>query len=223
MSTEGTDPRLEALLREAYAREDVYRFRQVLREVATEVEARQGAEETPVIPLWRRPALRWMAAAAVLALAVLSVYRPTTNSWSEYALNEVAGPSHRSGPALDLVDSLHAGLTARFGADPLGSTWNADLMDRMDQSLQDPAYAARYGAETRLMMVRMHLYQGDCEAARDAAMTMVQQQSASHAARYYGAVAELCLGEKNAARQLLQGDPLGQEDDLFRDLLERTE
>ena len=69
MSTEGTDPRLEAFLREAYAREDVYRFRQVLREVATEVEARQGAEETPVIPLWRRPALRWMAAAAVLALA----------------------------------------------------------------------------------------------------------------------------------------------------------
>ncbi|MCB0810761.1 MAG: hypothetical protein KDB96_15900, partial [Flavobacteriales bacterium] len=72
MSTEGTDPRLEAFLREAYAREDVYRFRQVLREVATEVEARQGAEETPVIPLWRRSGVRMLLAAVVLALVVVT-------------------------------------------------------------------------------------------------------------------------------------------------------
>ncbi|MEZ4808249.1 MAG: tetratricopeptide repeat protein [Flavobacteriales bacterium] len=70
MSEESTDPRMEQFLRDAFAQEDVHRFRQVLREVATDVEARHGADEAPVIPLWRKPVVRWMAAAAVVALLV---------------------------------------------------------------------------------------------------------------------------------------------------------
>lgn len=70
MSEETTDPRMEQFLHEAYTREDVHRFRQVLREVATEVEARHGVEGVPVLLLWRKPVVRWMAAAAVVALLV---------------------------------------------------------------------------------------------------------------------------------------------------------
>ncbi|MBK9060255.1 MAG: hypothetical protein IPL81_10410 [Flavobacteriales bacterium] len=61
------DPKVEALFKEAQGREDVFRFRQVLRDVAAEVEAR---EETPVISIARNRTWTWLAVAASLALLV---------------------------------------------------------------------------------------------------------------------------------------------------------
>lgn len=66
--SEELDPRMEALMREAAGREDVYRFRQVLRDVAAEVEAREGRERGRVIPIGRKTGWVWMAAAASAAL-----------------------------------------------------------------------------------------------------------------------------------------------------------
>ncbi|MCB0790394.1 MAG: hypothetical protein H6595_10070 [Flavobacteriales bacterium] len=75
MSDEHLDPRMEDLFREAQGREDVFRFHRLLRDVASEVEAREVAG-TPVIPLWRRPAVRWVVAAAVVAIAVVGIALP---------------------------------------------------------------------------------------------------------------------------------------------------
>jgi len=63
--SEELDPNMEALFKEAQSREDVFRFRQVLREVASEVEAR---EETPVISIARKTNWKWLALAASVAL-----------------------------------------------------------------------------------------------------------------------------------------------------------
>lgn len=67
MSEEPLDTRMEALFRAAQGREDVYRFQQVLREVASEVEARNDDKESRVIPI-NRDRWKWWAAAASVAV-----------------------------------------------------------------------------------------------------------------------------------------------------------
>lgn len=69
--SEEVEPRLEQFMREAFAREDVHRFKQVLREVAGRVEKEEvGSGGGRVIPI-QRPT-RWItwAAAASVALVV---------------------------------------------------------------------------------------------------------------------------------------------------------
>jgi len=66
--SEELDPRMEAFFQEAKGREDVYRFRQVLRSVAADVESREA--ETPVISINRKRIWSGLAIAASVALLV---------------------------------------------------------------------------------------------------------------------------------------------------------
>jgi len=65
---EELDPRIEALFMEAQGREDVFRFRRMLGEVAASVEASEA--ETRVIPIERGANWKWLAAAASIAVLV---------------------------------------------------------------------------------------------------------------------------------------------------------
>ena len=67
---EQVDPRTEQLMREAFAREDVHRFRQLLGDVAARVEKEHVVDDGKVIPIGRKLGWGWIAAAASVALVV---------------------------------------------------------------------------------------------------------------------------------------------------------
>ena len=182
MSTEGTDPRLEAFLREAYAREDVYRFRQVLREVATEVEARQGAEETPVIPLWRRPGVRMLLAAVVLALVVVTVAVPYL--------------TRTDTTQLALAYAERSDLQVR-GADPrTNAAWSEVRQALLEQRAEDAlALLEQVPAPERCDSTRVHWY---------SALALLLQDKEREAREQLEEVSASGCQEKTLARDLLK-------------------
>ncbi|MFZ1664885.1 MAG: hypothetical protein WBO28_09860 [Flavobacteriales bacterium] len=70
MSDQDLDPRMETFISDAQGREDVYHFKQLLGEVAAKVEASEA--DTPVIPIGRKVNYAWIAAAASVALLIVT-------------------------------------------------------------------------------------------------------------------------------------------------------
>ncbi len=143
MSEEQLDPRMEALFREAQGREDVYRFRQVLREVAAEVEARERDEEISVIPIWRRPAVRLMLAASVVALVVLAVTIPYFTGTDHvrlavaYAERSDVQVRGSTGDVDELWSDVRAALVEQRPADALSLLKQAVPVEICDQVRRD--------------------------------------------------------------------------------------
>lgn len=203
----------------ALGQERELRFRKLVGAVSDRLEEGSGGgliEETPVIPIGRRNNLRWMAAAASIALLIgatawllMNVQR--TNDPAQFAWVDVGVSNTRSGGQLDFADSLHLALTTRFDIAKSSKQADRALEEKLEAALEIPAYAIRYSDDGTLMHARLRIARAEYGGALDLLSAGPLLDRYRCAFLYYRAVALVGSGKLEEGRELIhtQGCDLG--------------
>lgn len=165
MSDQETDPKFDALYQEAMAREDVYRFRNVLRDVANKIEASE--KEAPVIHITRKPSWGWMAVAASVAILVVGAIfwldRSPDHSELAMAYAQDDRSSLRSDQASgrnadeDLLDSARVYLSEGNVGPALSILQNGSVADPCVEARRKWLFALAYLIEGRTEKAKAEL------------------------------------------------------------------
>lgn len=210
MSEEPLDTRMEALFRAAQGRADVYRFQQVLREVASEVEARNDDKESRVIPIDRGRWKWWAAAASVAVLIGIGAMTVWLNGgghnaekYQEFAYIDIPLSMERGTLVRDVVDSVHAQLSATFNTRVQERELDPGLISLLEDALTDSVYRSRYRTPAGVMLARVYLSSGMPEEAKKALENSGAEINQPCAYRYYLAVACFANGNDTSAKTLM--------------------
>lgn len=203
----------------ALGQEQELRFRKLVGTVSDRAGIGGGGElddETPVIPIGRRNNLRWMAAAASVAIlagaaAWFFITGQRTNDTAQFAWVDIGVSHPRSGGQWDFADSLHLSLTTRFDAARTSKQADRTLEEKLEAALEIPAYAARYGDDGTLMHARLRIARAEYGGALDLLFAGPLHDRYRCAFLYYRAVALVGSGKLEEGRELIhtQGCDLG--------------
>jgi hypothetical protein len=196
---------METFIRDAQGREDVYRFKQVLKQVAKQVEASEGGkQEAKVIPIGRKLNRKWLSLAASLLLAVGAMWlfldRPLNEQ--QLAMNALENPHFefsRSGSD-NVNDSKKKELQDLVLKNDLNGFLAASLI-----ALADTSFTKAEGNWVKLYRAYAFLNENKVEAARAELGTLEEPNPSELAQRsYYLAIADLQENDKDAAISTLK-------------------